>query len=281
MIESPINILVIGGESKVARLMRRHCLYDANFSLVFQSRNELAKSDVYWDPLKSNSNFVYKTKNDIKFDALLNLAGPTQNQNAHLNAEIAFNCCILADRLSIPKVFLASSAAVYGIHQTRFLETDCCSPVNLYGEAKLKMENSCFAGSFNTNVLGLRMGNFVGADSLSLNVLTNETISLDISTSNVSGLRSYLGPLSFLRILRSLIEDTTLHNRPINIANPRPFRMQEFLDKLKVPYYPKTGSTFVYDIELDVNLLKSVHKFKEYEYSVNDVLSQVDWNLYE
>lgn len=276
-VERPINILVVGGESKVARLLFEHCSQLADLNLFFQSRNQLSKADIYWDPLKPNCDIVHKFQNNITFDVLLNLAGSTQQSTAQLNTEIAVNSCILAERLNIPKVFLASSAAVYGKNQKIFSENDCCSPINGYGAAKLEMENICLSRSFNSNILCLRMANFVGADALSVNILSQKPIVLDVNSIKLSGLRSYLAPLSFLKILRTLSTNNTLQNCPINIANPMPFRMQEVLDMLRADYNCRHCLSGISDIELDINLLKSIHVFEENEYELQAMLNQVVW----
>ena len=120
MSKTSINVLVVGGTSKVAILLREHINSVTGLNLFFQSRHYNDLCDIHWDPLNLKSNITFRGGESIKFDVLLNLAGPTHKSDVHLNSEIAFNCCKLADRLKISKVLLASSSAVYGKSQTKF-----------------------------------------------------------------------------------------------------------------------------------------------------------------
>ena len=281
MSKTSINVLVVGGTSKVAILLREHIKSVTGLNLFFQSRHYNDLCDIHWDPLNLNSNITFRGGESIKFDVLLNLAGPTHKSDVHLNSEIAFNCCKLADRLKISKVLLASSSAVYGNHKQNFQEADDCHPKNAYGAAKLKMEMDCLSAPFHTNVLCLRMGNFLGADSLSVNILNQAPIFLDVGHTYLSALRSYLAPLSFLRIIRSLAQDTGLQNCSINIANPNPFRMQKLLDELKIPYELRLNASGLFDHELDLQLISSIHDFRGPEYSYVNMINQVKWLKHE
>lgn len=275
----PSNVLVVGGESKIAKLLRTKHSDLRDINLYFQSRNKAYPADIYWDPLGASNVIEYKHDNlPPKFDLLLNLAGTTQSGNSYLNTELALKCCSLAERLQIPKVFLASSAAVYGNQQIRYSENDHCSPVNSYGLSKLAMEDACLSQDFPFNILCLRISNFLGADALSNSILSGKNISLDVRDSKLSGLRSYLAPKTFLKILRSLSIDNTLKNQPINIANPSPYYMHELLEELGIIYHVNYTKHDIFDIALDITLLKSVHEFAPNDYQLSHMLNQLKWN---
>lgn len=276
-----LNILVVGGSSKVANLLREHVTSVTGLNFFFQSRQDCHLFDVYWDPLAPNSDIILQADEPIEFDILLNLAGPTQNSAVHLNSDIALNTCRLADRLGISKIFLASSSAVYGNYKNYFSETDECHPISSYGAAKLKMEMDCLSASFNANIICLRIGNFLGADSLSVYIRNQAPICLDVNKTYLSALRSYVAPLSFLRIIRSLAQDTFLQNCSINIANPNPMRMQKILDELKLHYDFSVNARGIFDIELDLQQLSLIHEFEGCEYSAANVINQVKWFKHE
>jgi nucleoside-diphosphate-sugar epimerase len=153
----------------------------------------------------------------------------------------------------VPRVLLASSSAVYGLGErdpsqtaaepAAMSETTPCTPLNAYGESKLRMETAADAyRDAIADICCLRIGNVVGADALLLNArvqrkpapaqivatrpLTIHCFGTPSQDAAFCGpLRSYIGPRKLADVLHGL----ACHNGPLparlNIAAPRTVHM--------------------------------------------------------
>ncbi|WP_157779869.1 NAD-dependent epimerase/dehydratase family protein [Celeribacter ethanolicus] len=143
-------------------------------------------------------------------------------------------------RAGVSRFLVASSSAVYGPDRGKpFREEDLLAPINAYGHAKAEMEELCTrrAAMEGIEICALRIGNVAGADMLLGNARSRAgaSLPLDIFPDGHSPERSYIGPVTLLRVLRAL---STLQSLPpvLNLAGARPVAMSDLLDAAGVPW---------------------------------------------
>lgn len=132
---------------------------------------------------------------------LVHLAGsvaPGRPPSDH--AALARAAVAMADRAEARHLFLASTAAVYGVGMTAHAESGETQPASDYGRAKLAAE-AVVAGRTATTIL--RIGNVAGADAILGNRAAR--VVLDPVPGQPEGpLRSYIGPRSLTRVVAEL-----------------------------------------------------------------------------
>lgn len=184
-----------------------------------------------------------------KCGTILNLAGVTDP-----NGPLQDNITTAADAVAEgarrgARVFLMSSAAVYGAGARDFLETDALAPANAYGRAKAEME--ALAGEATI----LRLGNVAGADAL----LGRASGQVTLDPAGEAGPeRSYIGPATLARVLEALTCAPSLP-RILNIAEPPPVAMSALLDAAGIPWKfgPERAGT-IPRVGLDVTRLCAI-----------------------
>lgn len=201
----PTDLIVTGANGRLGRMMRK--FWDAHW---------LARGDA-WPEGKGG--------------VILNLAGVT-DPNGPLEDNVTTAAAAIAEgQRRGAKVFLMSSAAVYGAGDADFRETDTPNPANAYGAAKLRME-----GLGGATIL--RLGNVAGADALLGRA--QGLVTLDPE----NPVRSYIGPATLARVLQTLFLAERLP--PIlNIASPPPVPMSGLLDAADIAWQfgPKRTAT--------------------------------------
>lgn len=136
---------------------------------------------------------------------------------------------IRAGAVSGARVFLTSSAAVYG-NQAGFL--DEASPLlgqSAYGRAKADMESrgAALGAELGVPVCALRIGNIAGADAILGG--WKPGFRLDRFADGHSPRRSYIGPVTLARVLGALVVADELP-AVLNIAAPGGVEMGALLD---------------------------------------------------
>ena len=146
--------------------------------------------------------------------------------------------CHAAAAQGAQHVFLASSAAVYGVSETDFNEDSVCAPVNAYGAAKLKMERAALAwhrsaGAGAPGLTLLRIGNIAGLDALLGGAKPGLAVVLDPVAGQATGpVRSYIGPMTLASVLTRLARlaaSGAALPEVLNVAAPAPVGMAELL----------------------------------------------------
>ncbi|MDA8770450.1 NAD(P)-dependent oxidoreductase [Planktomarina temperata] len=271
------RVLVIGGNSKVASLLKNTPYRDMGLEFYFQSRKLESQNDIYWDPLASK--LILQSKKPFKheYDAILNLAGPTDEIYCDLNIEIAERCCQLAQVYQIPKVILISSSAVYGNKNILHSEISSCRPISNYGKSKIQMEQRCLELSLNSEIICLRLGNILGADALSKKIENKQRVLLDVGANYVSAKRSYLSPYTFVNVLKGLLNLNNFDTPILNVSSPEPFYMHDLLEILKMPYDRRVNVKKVYDVSLDTTLLSQIVKFRKKDENLLSLVEEMSW----
>lgn len=158
-----------------------------------------------------------------------------------VNVDAALAAIRLAARAKLPRLFLASSAAVYGPGGGPFPETAPLAPVNDYGHAKARMERegTALAARLGLPLCILRIGNVAGADAILGNWRAG--MILDQLPDGSTPRRSYIGPRSLAHVLHAL---TCAPDLPavLNIAAPGTVAMGDLLDAASLPWAPRPAS---------------------------------------
>lgn len=185
------------------------------------------------------------------------LAGVTSGDAAALglNTRLAEAGLALARAHGIPRVLLASSQAVYGAHPGPAREDSPCAPLNAYGAAKLAMERA-LAGA--PEVTALRIGNYAGSGAL-FRAARQGPVMLDQFPDGRSPRRSYIGPVSFARVLAALLAHPGPLPPVLNVALPGAVEMAALLEAATLPFtFRPAPAAALAEAVMDVTALQTL-----------------------
>jgi nucleoside-diphosphate-sugar epimerase len=132
------------------------------------------------------------------------ISGPPQALRA--NVDLALAALRIGLAAGARRVFLASSAAVYGGQGAPLTEDMAPHPLSDYGHAKARMEAEAldYAARLGLPVTILRIGNVAGADAL-LGQAPDAAITLDRFADGQGPRRSYIGPGDLAAVMAALL----------------------------------------------------------------------------
>ena len=174
-----------------------------------------------------------------------------------------------AQALGIQRVFVASTAAVYGQHPGP-LTAEVAAPISDYGQAKHAMELMAAAHPQTCTVL--RIGNVAGADAI-LGAWQPGFI-LDQFPDGRTPSRSYIGPATLARILQGLSQ---LPDLPavLNIAAPGAIAFGDLLDAAGYSWTPRRASAdTIANVTLDTQPLETLMSFAPEEQTPHGIATQ-------
>ncbi|SPH16874.1 hypothetical protein DEA8626_00388 [Defluviimonas aquaemixtae] len=228
------RVLVVGGSGKLGRLLRLAWNAAGQGGLAWQDRRV---GPLVFDPLAESERFAAAAEGT---DAILNLAGPTGGDAKALevHTDLALAALQAGRDAGAGRVFLVSSAAVYGAPTGPASEVTALSPLADYGRAKQEMEQRAWgwratAGPIPPEMTILRIGNVAGADQLLGAVPRAEPQALDLFADGRGPARSYIGPLALARVLAALFAMSRKGQalpEVLNVALDGTVRMDELLD---------------------------------------------------
>ena len=202
------RLFVTGAGGKIGRLLR---LLWPDAHVVWLSRGD-------WDMGRGPAPFGPGA-------TVLHLAGVTPGGDLSGNARAA-----RALRDAAPgRVVLISSIAVHGPQAGALTEATPPAPASPYGAAKREVEEILAPLA----PVVLRLGNLFGADALSA-AARRGPVTLDRHGTGAP-LRSWIGPLTFARCLRSLVESAP--PGVLNLAQPPALGMDAILDAMGVAWH--------------------------------------------
>jgi len=229
--------------------MLRHG-WPADHAAVWQSRETAGEGGAPGWSLSDGA--VALARNMAGVDTVLCLAGatpgPTSGPTSGSVADFALNARLAEAVVAaaavaggVRRVFLASSAAVYGAAPGPLTESGLCVPVSDYGRAKLEMEQRAAEVALARGVAlcCLRIGNVVGADMLFGNVAAGRAITLDRFADGTTPRRSYIDPLRLGRVVRGLTDLARAGaDLPpvLNVASEPALAMADLLEAAHVGY---------------------------------------------
>ena len=193
------RVLVLGASGRLGGMLQRHW-QKAALRPRWQYRHPVARPDIaVFDPLCPSPADLADLG---AVDVVLGLAGVTPGRgDLGLNTPLARAALQIGAQSGAARVFLTSSAAVYGPADTALHEDTVLRPQSAYGQAKAAMEIAI--GTYGPAHTVLRIGNVAGADAL-LDQPGAARV-LDRFAAGHGPLRSYIDPVSFAEILAGLI----------------------------------------------------------------------------
>lgn len=205
--------------------------------------------------------------------AVLCFAGVTQGrpEPMEMNTDLALRTLDAARAVGAGRVFVFSSAAVYGRLQGLRHEDGPTAPVAPYGQAKLAMESAVIAQDHPACVL--RLGNVAGADAILGGWRAGFT--LDTLPDGTTPRRSYIGPTRLARVLSDLCDAPDLPPL-INVAAPGSVEMGALLDAADLPWQqqPADGETIA-EVTLDTATLERFTAFEPSDSTPDGIVA--DW----
>ena len=203
-------------------------------------------------------------------DTLIDLRGivPGKGDLAE-NVAIARNALDAALEQGIARVFLASTAAVYGRYPGP-LTAEVSAPESPYGSAKRAMEE--MAAAHPQAATCLRIGNVAGADAVLAG--WRPGFQLDQLPDGRAPARSYIGPESLARVLRALCHAQDLP-AIMNLAAPGALEMDALLNAANLPFLPRAATeNTIARVELDTKPLEARVPFAPEESTSTTIVAQ-------
>jgi nucleoside-diphosphate-sugar epimerase len=190
-------------------------------------------------------------------------------EDMHLNTDLALAAIDAAPPGA--RVFVASSAAVYGAADGPHFETNSLSPLSPYGRAKREMERTALAQGAG-RVCVLRIGNVVGADAILGGWRAGMMI--DSLRDGRTPRRSYIGPKTLARVIHRLC--VARHVPEIlNIAAPGLVAMGELLDSAGRAWSPRSPTgPVIEEVALDTTALERLYTFAPEECTAEGMVAQ-------
>ena len=255
------KVLILGAGGKVGRLLARawrHCP-PAGIEPVFQSRVAEGAGGLRWQEGDALADLP-------RVAAVVALWGVTPGapRVCSENTRLALLAGEIARTLGAERLFLASSAAVYGPVQDGRLTEDIPLPVppGSYGKSKLDMEhamkNWAARPGPRPRISALRLANVVGADSLFAALKSGGPVTLDRFADGGGPARSYLTAGDLGRILQALVTCPPATLPPVlNVAGRRALAMADLVRTAgaEVVWRP-APATATQRVELDTTLLR-------------------------
>lgn len=248
-------VLVLGGGGKLGQMLAR--FWPDRADLILQSRQQ-GVGDTCFDPL-ADAPALRSAAQGAR--AILCLAGVTPAHARQSGDAMALNTRLaLAAFDAAPsgtRVFLASSAAVYGAATGVCAEAAVLAPVSDYGRAKLAMETAALARDH--PITALRIGNVAGADAILGGWQTG--MEIDVLSDGQTPRRSYIGPQTFARVIHDLTLAADLPEI-LNLAAPGVVAMGDLLDAAGLAWHKRpAGPAVIAEVRLDTTRLEQVIDF--------------------
>lgn len=215
------RVLILGASGRIGAMLRQHWR-GAALRPVWQYRSQPApEQSIIGDPLPDRAALARLCGSA---DVVLALSGVVPGRgDMGLNTALALAALEIGAETGARRVFLTSSAAVYGAGGQILREDHALHPMNDYGRAKAAMELAARdrAAALGVGVTALRIGNVAGADALLGQ--TGTARRLDRFADGHGPRRSYIGPRVLADVLAQLVQIAARgHDLPecLNIAQP-------------------------------------------------------------
>ena len=191
-----------------------------------------------------------------------------------LNTDLAIAAVRAAHDAAVARVFIVSSAAVYGHASGVQDENGPCEPVSDYGRAKLDMECAVLqvAADIGQQTTVLRIGNVAGADAILGG--WSENMAIDQLPDGRTPRRSYIGPETLAHVIHRLTQVVDLKDI-INIAAAGAVEMGALLDAADLPWSPRRASEDVIeDVGLSTKRLERHVREEALRCSADDLVAE-------
>jgi UDP-glucose 4-epimerase len=289
------KVLVLGASGRIGRILRQCWLKEqVQEQVLWQARHQLqeqSQEQSLWfdagqadwavlDPLAQPEALAQAAQGR---EAILCLSGVVQagvvqgrQPEGKLSDNIALaEAAIHAGAASGARVFLASSAAVYGNQRGLLDEGAPLNPVNDYGRSKAEMEvrGKALGAELGVPVCALRIGNIAGIDAILGG--WKPGFRLDRFKDGRTPRRTYIGAQTLARVLGDLMGATGLPTA-LNIVSPGLVEMGALLDAAGLAWTPQPASqTAIAEVRLSTAALA---RFTSLPASTSAASLVAEWN---
>ena len=276
--EQNSSVLLLGASGQLGQMLRT--CWPAPQTLVSHSRQErpdFIQFDLILEPEKASA-AMGGASAVICLPGITNANASATGEVYSRNTDLALAAITAAAKARVPRVFLASSAAIYGAAKGLQKETDTPRPVAPYGQAKLEMEQSAItlANVLNQPITNLRIGNVAGADAILGGWRAG--MQIDQLANGQTPSRSYIGPQTLARVLAQLCNAPDLP-QVLNLATPGTVEMGALLSAAALPWSPRPAPAGVIPkVELSTNLLERYVSFAPEDSSAVGLVNE--WHSY-
>lgn len=261
--DPPKCTLILGASGRVGRLLRTIWDQEDQEGLrpVWQYRQAGGHEGLVLDFMNDEES-LHQLLNEV--DSVLVLAGvtPSSGIESHdygLNVEIARTVLEASQQSGVRRVFLTSTAAIYGnskLGQFGFVESDPASPVSDYGKSKLEMERVA-VGFGDLQTCCLRIGNISGADQLL--GPGRRDIEIDVFPDGSGPRRTYLGPQMLASIMAQLLTSREDIPKVLNIGGTHPVDMLDLLRAAQINYQTRAAPAGLPEtVSLDCSAMRAL-----------------------
>lgn len=263
------DVLLLGAAGRLGAMLMRHWPDPAHLS--GQSR-QVHAGMITLDPLRDD---VALKKVASRMNAVVCLSGVTpahamaRGDVMSLNTDLALAAIEAAPAGA--RVFVTSSAAVYGAADGPHCETNEVAPLSEYGRAKHEMERAALAAGAG-RVCVLRIGNVAGADAILGNWRAG--MALDQLPDGRTPRRSYIGPKTLARVIHALCIAPQVPEI-VNIAAPGLVEMGDLLDKAGRDWTPRIPvGPVIEEVALNTARLERIYRFEPQECTASGMVAQ-------
>ncbi|MGB7243298.1 MAG: SDR family oxidoreductase [Sulfitobacter sp.] len=250
------KFLVLGASGKLGCLLQ--AVWPKADAVLWHSRRD-GCCDFQFDLLQDPKTYV-RAATGVR--AVLCLPGVTparaDGEDLSHNSTLALAAVQGAATAGVARVFLASSAAVYGRADYPLPETAVPTPACAYGHSKRDMEQAtlALAQRLGLPVTILRIGNVAGADAILGG--WQPGFRLDQFNDGRTPRRSYIGPVTLAKVIARLMRTDDLPS-VLNIAAPGSIEMGALLDAAGLPWSGRPANdTTIPMVELDTRQLTRI-----------------------
>lgn len=258
------KLLVLGASGRIGGILRKFWSFE---QVIWQRRGQAAPGWATFDPLNEPDVLAEAASGCT---AILCLAGvvngrlaPGGNLKDNITlGEAAVRAGARSGSASGARVFLASSAAVYGAQTGVLAEEAALTPLSDYGKAKVEMEmrGAALAAELGVQVCALRIGNIAGIDAILGG--WKPGFQLDQFADGRTPRRSYIGVKTLARILGDLMLAKDLP-QALNVAAPGGVEMGALLDAAGLAWTPRpAGQGAIEEVCLSTRALGQVSRLE-------------------
>jgi UDP-glucose 4-epimerase len=263
------GVLLLGAAGQLGQIL---CLHWPDPAMLHMQSRRAGLGMITLDPLQSPAALE---KASLHMNSVVCLSGVTPAHAEATGDAMGFNTDLaLAAIAAAPpgvRVFVTSSAAVYGAADGPHSETDVVAPVSDYGRAKRAMEVAALAAG-GGRVCVLRIGNVVGADAILGD--WHPKMAIDQLPDGRTPQRSYIGPKTLARVIHRLCLAPDLPDI-LNIAAPGLVEMGALLDKARRAWLTrKPTAPVIAQVGLDTSALERIYRFAPQECTAEGMVAQ-------
>ena len=249
------SLVVLGATGRLGRLIRP--VWPKRIQTTWQARRPqdgYASCDILGDanrlaPVLQGAQAV------VCLAGITNARARQKGASLRDNSRLAQAVVQAAARSGVPRVLLASSAAVYGRAQSPLHEGIEGADLSPYGLAKREMEEaaSALGDAYGVEVCNMRIGNVAGADAILGD--WRPGYALDTFEDGKTPKRSYVGPESLAKTIVALCVADTVEPC-VNVACAGVVAMGDLLDAASLQWVPRPATADTIEcVELDTTRL--------------------------